>query len=351
MRRALSLATFAAILASASPAGAVGWSVSIESPGAAASGVVVVRARAGGGVGQPTGAAYHVRSSGGWSQGSAVGMGGSGAVWSASWATAGLSNGTYQLEVRMWGDVPPYASGDPTSYASRTVSVAVENAPPSPAGLSAALVAGEHRLSWTPIPTAGRSDFNGYRVWRSRGPGCGPGLSGYTKVAATDGSSYRAPADPGAWCFVVTAERSGPVAGSVASGPSSPAVIDPAHGPGTGGTVPGSSPGETPARPPATGGESSSEAVSDASSSTGAPAPGPPPSPNLVEVAPDAVQPSPDPTMPVDVAAAIGAPPRAGPPAGPSPVRFGAAATVAAGMILVLLSLHLRVFLGRARFR
>ena len=254
--RSLLVAAFVvAGLALALPAGAVGYTASIEEPGSVARGDVVVRARVSGGVGSAEYAAYQVGSGGAWVTMQKVDDGVFEAL-SSPWATARLPNGGYRLEVRVWGDVPPYDPGDASTYAKQAITVGVDNAPPAPTGLQSSTGGSSVGLSWKAPATAGRSDFLGYRVLRKKAASC-TGTSGYTAVAETSAPSFVTSAAPGTYCFRVVSLRSSPVSGVVTSPLSSPArVVIRAAGSGSGvvsgdpGFVTGRSGGAKPPAPP-----------------------------------------------------------------------------------------------------
>ncbi|HEX2032131.1 MAG TPA: fibronectin type III domain-containing protein [Actinomycetota bacterium] len=235
------LGTAAAVVLAAGPAMAgVGYSVQIDEPGTIARGAVAVRAHAAGGVGDAEYAAYHVGPA--WSEGAKVPMDKiADAMFRAvqrPWDTAGLPNGTYRLEVRIWGDVPPYDPGDANTFARQVLHVSVDNAPPAPANLSGAVASRSVRLRWAPVATADRSDFLGYRVLRKRAPSCA-GASGYVAVAETSATAFTGPPSaPGSYCFRVAALRSSEVSGVIASAPSAPLRVAVAPPSGAGGTVP-----------------------------------------------------------------------------------------------------------------
>jgi hypothetical protein len=127
MRRVLLAAIAFAVLAIAAPVAAAGWSVSVDEPTAGGEGYavvrgdVVVRASVSGGVGEARFAAYHARPSGGsWAEASSVAMARVGdgrfAAEDAPLATAELPNGVYDLEVRVWGEVPEYRPNNPSTF-------------------------------------------------------------------------------------------------------------------------------------------------------------------------------------------------------------------------------------------
>lgn len=265
MARSFALVLGAALVLTLSvpAAAAVGYTVTVEAPGSVAQGSVTVRARVSGGVGDAMYAAYHVRPGGGWQEGRKVLMErveeGVFEARSRPWNTAALPNGTYQLEVRVWGDVPPYRSGESGTFAQQVVSVDVTNPPPAPSGLRGPSGLSSANLVWNAVRTASRADFAGYRVLRKQGSSCA-GTSGYRVAGTTAETGFRTTeVRPGIHCFRVVALRTGP-AGVVASPPSEPVRIRVVRGGGTVagalGLLVGSSRGAVPpAPPPLRGGE------------------------------------------------------------------------------------------------
>ena len=250
-----------ALVVLAGPAAAgVGYSVQVHEPGTVARGAVAVRAHAAGGVGDAEYAAYHVGPA--WSEGAKVAMDkvGEGMFRAVQrpWNTTALPNGTHRLEVRIWGDVPPYDPADANTFARRVLHVSVDNAPPTPGRLAGGANGRTVRLGWSPVATSDRSDFAGYRVLRKRGPSCA-GTGGYVTVAETSAAAFSAPGTaPGVYCFRLAALRSSDLSGVIASAPSAPfrlVVSSPAGGAGTvpadPGFVTGSGNGAKPPPPPA----------------------------------------------------------------------------------------------------
>ncbi len=203
------------------PAGAVSYSATIDVPGSVARGTVMVKAHVSGGVGNAEYAAYQVGSNGAWVAMDKVSDGVFEST-SSPWATESLPNGGYRLEVRIWGDVPAYDPADPNTYAKQAISVGVDNAPPVPTGLTASPTGSSVGLSWKAVPTAGRSDFAGYRVLRKKSTSCA-GDTGYTAVAETSAAALVTSAGPGTYCYRVAALRQSVVSGVVASASSAPA--------------------------------------------------------------------------------------------------------------------------------
>lgn len=253
----------AVLLMAGSAIAGVGYSVQIDEPGTIARGVVRVRAHVSGGVGDAKEAAYHVGPV--WSEGSKVGMepiaDGMFRADQRPWATTGLPNGTYRLEVRIWGDVPPYDSGDGNSFARQVLHVSVDNPPPTPRKPSGGVGSGAGRLRWTPVATSGRSDFAGYRVLRKSGASCASG-GGYVPVAETSAAAFTPPRmSPGTYCFGVASLRASDISGVIASEMSAPLRVVVSSPTGGGGTVPadpgfvtGSGKRAAPPPPPALGG-------------------------------------------------------------------------------------------------
>ena len=270
MRRVLQLVAATALAASlGAPAGASGYSVEVEAPAAGpdgyaiARGMVPVRAVVSGGVGEAKHAAYHVRRAGeSWSQGASVPLQRVGERAFESMdspvETSGLPNGVYQLEVRAWGDVPPYRPSDVGTFASRVVEVRVDNPPAPPTRLRAGVAVGALRLSWRAAPGSSREDFLGYRLL-SRRRGCGP--QGHRVLAETSGTAYATGIEPGRYCVRVVSVRRSPVSETIASA-ASPNVevrVPRGSGPGgisagrVGGSAIGMRPGARPPAPPALG--------------------------------------------------------------------------------------------------
>ncbi|HWC31516.1 MAG TPA: hypothetical protein VG709_00120, partial [Actinomycetota bacterium] len=193
----------------------------VDSPRGVARGTVTVQAHVTGGVGDAEYAAYRV--GGNWIQ---MEKAGEGRFTSSSrpWGTAGVANGDYTVEVRVWGDVPAYEANDSNTYASQAVTVSVDNPPPAPAGVSARPGGGGVEVSWRPVATADRGDFIGYRVLGGRAPSCAN--APYRQLAETSGTVFtHTAAAYGTWCYRVVALRASNVSGAVASAPSAPASV------------------------------------------------------------------------------------------------------------------------------
>ena len=224
MRRALLLlASIAAAVFAAAPVAVagVGYSTIVDSPRGVARGTVTVQAHVTGGVGDAEYAAYRV--GGNWISMEKVSEG-SFASSSRPWTTDGLPNGDYPLEVRVWGDVPPYEPNDPKTYASQVVTVSVDNAPPAPGSVSARPSAGGVEVSWGAVATSGRGDFRGYRVLAGRGRSCADAT--YREVAETSAAAFaHTGVSYGAWCYRVMALRASTVSGEIASVPSAAASV------------------------------------------------------------------------------------------------------------------------------
>lgn len=233
MRTALAGSIVAGLLLAGAPAtAAVGYTARIEQPEPGPEGTRDVRGitdvvvRVSGGVGDATTAAYHLRPGGPWSEAERVPLERTAEDrFEGTLDTTGVPNDAYELEARVWGDVPPYRPGNPGTYASEVVTVRVDNPPPAPGAPSATATAGAVRLIWPSVETAGRSDFAGYRVWGRRGSACPGAISAYEQLAETTDTSHTTTIAPGGYCFRVAAVRTSPVAGTISSAPSPPVRI------------------------------------------------------------------------------------------------------------------------------
>jgi hypothetical protein len=174
---------------------------------------------------QPKYGAYHIRTIGSWADGERVNMTrvGTGAF-EAPLVTDSLPNDRYRLEVRVWGDVPPYNPRDPNTFARSIIEVAVDNAPPAPAGLQAVSPSSALRVGWNGIDTADRSDFAGYRVFQWNGA-CTEDTSGYTVLAQVEGALFTQRQEPGRYCLRVAAVRRSEISGELVSAFSSPVRV------------------------------------------------------------------------------------------------------------------------------
>jgi hypothetical protein len=207
----------------------VRYSVAVGSPGPVAVDTVAVRAVVSGGVSQdsaqPRYAAYHVRTLGQWTENERYAMDQvADGVFESSLPTALLPNDRYRLEVRVWGDVPPYDPKDPSTFARAVIDVAVNNPPPAPAGLQAASPSPGLRVGWQAVDTADRADFLGYRVLGRQGR-CGSNPSGYEAVGQVKETLFSGRLEPARYCIRVAAVRTSPVSGEILSTPSTPARV------------------------------------------------------------------------------------------------------------------------------
>ena len=283
MRKALFALCSAAIVAvviaaMAGPALAgVGYQVTVESPYAGSDGVAEargsteIRVSVSGGVGDAEHAAYHVRTGGGWSPSASADLPRTGERrFATTWDTVGLSNGDYQLETRVWGELPAYDPNDPATFASSTVALKIDNPPPVPGQLRLSGSAGALRVGWTPVATADRDDFLGYRVWVRGGSGCPEDLAAYPAPFHTEGSAYgTAGVSPGVYCVRIAAVRRSAVSGEILSAMSAPATIRMREeGTSTGGVAGGEGKGSA-----STGGSGGGYSLNSLS---GAPPPPPP---------------------------------------------------------------------------
>lgn len=207
----------------------VRYSVAVVSPGPVAEGTVAIRAVVSGGVSQdgaqPKHGAYHVGTLGQWTEDERFAMDQvEGGVFESSLATALLANDRYRLEVRVWGDVPPYDPKDASTFARAVTDVAVNNPPPAPAGLQAASPSTGLRVGWQAIDTADRADFLGYRVLQRQGR-CSSDPSGYGTVGQVEETLFSGQLEPARYCIRVTAVRASPVSGEILSALSDPARV------------------------------------------------------------------------------------------------------------------------------
>lgn len=234
MRRVLIPLIAAAAVWAAAPASAAGWTVTIREPAAGEDGYAPVRgefpvqASVSDGVGEATSAAYHLRPSGGsWTEAGAVAMD---RVGERDFAAAApirsgeLPNGIYELEVRVWGEVPRYRPGNPSTFSSAVVEVRVDNPPAPPRDPAGGTTIGAYRVAWTAPAAAGRQDFAGYRVLMRRG-GCSGNPADYAVAGETEETSLYVGAEPARYCVKIQSLRTSPVSGVVASAPSPPLRI------------------------------------------------------------------------------------------------------------------------------
>jgi hypothetical protein len=219
-----------AVLSLASPAQAVAYEVTIGAPEDVVRGTVPVRAAVDDGVGEPTFGAYHLRPTGVWVESQRVMLDRTGerafeSVRNPIVSTR-LPNGTYRLEVRVWGEVPPYNPDQGRTYARQIAEVSVDNPPRAPRGLGGVTGSSSVRLGWRAVPTSDRSDFAGYAVHRRKGSSCG-GNRGFRQVATVGDPLYTSRDTPaGVYCFRVSALRTSVLAGTIASPLSEGAVVE-----------------------------------------------------------------------------------------------------------------------------
>jgi hypothetical protein len=207
----------------------VRYSVAVESPEAVAVGTVDIRAVVSGGVSQdgaqPKYGAYHVRTLGQWTEDERFPLDQvADGVFESSLATVLLPNDRYRLEVRVWGDVPPYDPKDASTFARAVTGLSVNNPPPAPAGVQAASPSPGLRLGWQAIDTADRSDFLGYRVLQRQGR-CTSDPSGYGTVGQVGETLFSGRLEPARYCVRVAAVRASPVSGEILSSLSSPVRV------------------------------------------------------------------------------------------------------------------------------
>jgi hypothetical protein len=226
----------AILLALAAPAFAqeppVNYAVTIESPSSPALGQVSVRARVSGGVSEPEGVAYHLRTAGAWAQAQSLRLTRvAEGVFEDGIDTTLLENDAYRLEVRAWSDVPPYEPGDPQTYSRATWDFAVDNPPPTPQGVEALTPATSLRVGWRAVETSTRDDFAGYRVHVHRGSTCPSDVSAYRTFMQAEGLLFtQEKVTPGDYCVRVSAARSSALTDVVLSPPSPPVKISIARG-------------------------------------------------------------------------------------------------------------------------
>jgi hypothetical protein len=169
-------------------------------------------------------------------------------VFEATWDTTVWQNAAYVVEVRVWGDVPPYDPSDARTFARATTDVAVDNRPPTPQGVQGLSPASVVRFGWGEVATADRSDFDGYRILARRGTECPPEASAYRVLATIEQLLYvNERVAPARYCFRVASVRFSAVSGQVLSPLSAPVriLVERGAGGGIGVTT-----GELPAPPP-----------------------------------------------------------------------------------------------------
>ena len=220
--------------------------VTLESPGGVAVGSVIVRVRVAGGVRDAEQAAFDVRTSGSWRQDSAFAMTRVGEdLFEATWDTTRWDNSVYQLEVRVWSEVPPYDPGDASTFSRTVGDVTVDNPPPAPRRLQGLTPAASARIGWPAVETSDRGDFDGYVVFARRGAACPSAIEAYRPLATVQHLVYvNDRLSPGRYCFRVASTRFSAVSGQVMSAPTPPLSVqivagsDPVLGLGTGTTAP-----------------------------------------------------------------------------------------------------------------
>ncbi|MGH2692247.1 MAG: hypothetical protein ACRDHM_07055 [Actinomycetota bacterium] len=221
----------AALLAVTAPAFAqepsVSYSVTVESPGAVAVGDVALRVRVSGGVREAESAAFHLRTTGGWSEAQSVRLTRvSENVFEDNIDTAALPNDAYRIEVRVWTDVPPYNPNDPRTFTRSIVDMAIDNAPQTPQDLLAQTPATALRVGWDSVDDSDRSDFLGYRVFVFKARSCPPELAVYRQVAELDELTYADESlGAGDYCVRVASARKSVVTDELLSPPSPPVKV------------------------------------------------------------------------------------------------------------------------------
>ena len=202
--------------------------VTLESPGAVAVGTVTVRIRVAGGVRDAEQAAFDIRASGSWRQDSVFPMTRVGEdLFEASWDTTHWDNATYQLEARVWSDVPPYDPTDASTFSRTVGEVTVDNAPPAPRRLQGLTPAASARLGWPAVETSDRSDFDGYVVFARKGASCPSSIDAYRPLATVQQLVYvNDGLGPGRYCFRVAATRFSAISGQVLSPPTPPLRVE-----------------------------------------------------------------------------------------------------------------------------
>ncbi|MFN2543094.1 MAG: hypothetical protein ABR600_00790 [Actinomycetota bacterium] len=258
MRRVLSAValTLGVGLLAAQPANATLYAISLVGPqaqggSATVSGTATVEIAPTGPT-KPAGAAYVVAPQGsGWDETSKVGMSkSSNGHFYAPLATGSIINGTYSLYARAWGgELKQYDPGDPSTYASDSLTLLVDNAPGTPQQLQGLPAPGAAILDWGAVTDSDRGDFVGYRVYVAAPSGdtCPDFGDAYRALQATDTTRVMVTGlDTGGQCFRVTAVRTSPVSGTIESGPSDATRVtissaSPTQTPGGGATTgPGS---------------------------------------------------------------------------------------------------------------
>ena len=210
--------------------------ITIESPAGLASGVVPVRIRVSGGFRDAEQAAFQLRQGTEWNDQQRTDMTPLGdGVFEGSFDSSGIENGSYRLEVRAWGEVPPYDPSEGSTFARAIVDVAVDNAPPVPGTLQGVSPAPGIRIGWGPVPTSDRGDFAGYRVFGVKAATCPADASAYQPLADVSDPLYvDDAASPGRYCLRVASVRASAVTGSILSSHSGTIAIRVVRGAGSG---------------------------------------------------------------------------------------------------------------------
>ena len=250
MRRsaAVLLAAMGLLILLAPAADAALYTINITQPASSASvsGSVTVHVDTSG-VNTPSNAAYQVNS-GTWSDSSKIGMSKSGSDFQAGFDSSAFANGSYKVLVRAWNSgIKSYNPNDSSTYASDSVSIKISNSPSPPSNVLAYGGQGSASVEWYAIPTADRSDFTGYRVYRAQSSGgsC-PAFDAYESQGTTYSTTHsESGLAVGTYCFVVTATRSSPSSGTVESSPSPSATADVSPS-GSPSPTPSGSPGGSP---------------------------------------------------------------------------------------------------------
>jgi hypothetical protein len=221
--------------------------ITIESPAGVAAGVVPVRVQVTGGFRDAEQAAFQLRQGDVWSDEQRIDMTPLGeGVFEGSFDSLAMENGSYRLEVRAWGEVPPYDPSDGSTFARATLELPVENAPPPPGPLQGVSPAPGIRIGWDAVPTSDRGDFQGYRVYGVKGDSCPADGSAYQPLAdVTDPLYADDSASPGRYCLRVASVRTSAVTGTILSPQSGTIAVRVVRARGIGSTT-----GGAPAPPP-----------------------------------------------------------------------------------------------------
>jgi hypothetical protein len=240
------LAVCALIAMPAASAWAAPYSVEIERPSEPrVHGSVQVTAHVDG-LGGPSNVALELLEPGEtWSEDVMVEMASAGeGRYTATLDSEALPNASYRLHVRAWGgSAGPYDPSDDGTYSEDVTEVAIANAPPAPAGLTASGGAGQATAAWEDVATASRGDFAGYEIYLALADqeGLCPAFGAvYSLRETTYSTSHTEGGLPAArYCFRVRALRSSPGT-PVASKPTAPATADVSPGSGSPGSPGGS---------------------------------------------------------------------------------------------------------------